>query len=106
MKRIFNFFNRMITDAGGGTNSKIFVGLVSFFISLIGYFWNIVTFEKFCVMLGFCSTALGWSYLDNKSAIQIKSNISKTTTETKDTKVEIEGNVENIIEEVKKKKNG
>ena len=96
----------MITDAGGGINSKIFVGLISFAISLVGYFLGIVPTEKFALMLAFSSSALGWSYLDNKSAIQIKLNETKTETINKNTETttttDVTGIVNNMVDKVKK----
>lgn len=98
----------MITDAGGGINSKIFVGLISFAISLVGYFLGIVPTEKFALMLAFSSSALGWSYLDNKSAIQIKLNETKTETINKNTETttttDVTNIVNNMVDKVKKKK--
>jgi hypothetical protein len=100
---MIKFFKNMVTDAGGGINSKIFVGLISFFISLIGYFLGIVPTDKFAIMLAFSSTALGWSYLDNKSAIQIKLNETKTSTSTSETNTNID--VDKIVDKVAKKFN-
>lgn len=100
---MIKFFKDMITDAGGGTNSKIFVGLVSFFISLVGYFLGIVPFDKFCAMLAFSSTALGWSYLDNKSAIQIKYNETKTETVTTNKDINTNIDVAEIANNIKGK---
>lgn len=91
---MIKFFKNMVTDAGGGINSKIFVGLISFFISLVGYFLGIVPTDKFAIMLAFSSTALGWSYLDNKSAIQIKLNETKTETKTSTSTSETNTNID------------
>ena len=103
---MIKFFKDMITDAGGGINSKIFVGLISFAISLVGYFLGIVPTEKFALMLAFSSSALGWSYLDNKSAIQIKLNETKTETINKNTETttttDVTGIVNNMVDKVKK----
>ena len=105
---MINFFKNMITDASGGINSKIFVGLISFFVSLAGYFLGVVQFDKFCAMLAFSSSALGWSYLDNKSAIQIKYNDTKISTETtttnKNTDTKIDVDVSKVVKSIKEKK--
>lgn len=103
---MLNFFKKMVTDAGGGVNSKIFVGLISFIVSLVGYFLNIVAFDKFCAMLAFSSTALGWSYLDNKSAIQIKYNENKTETTTTNKNIDTTTTIDatSIVKEIKGKK--
>ena len=94
---MINFFKNMITDASGGINSKIFVGLISFFVSLAGYFLGVVQFDKFCAMLAFSSSALGWSYLDNKSAIQIKYNDTKISTETTTTNKNTDTKIRNFL---------
>ena len=103
---MIKFFKDMVTDAGGGVNSKIFVGLISFFVSLAGYFLGIVPTDKFAIMLAFSSTALGWSYLDNKSAIQIKYNESKTETTTTNKNVETTTTIDaaQIVDTIKNKK--
>lgn len=107
---MIKFFKNMVTDAGGGINSKIFVGLISFFISLVGYFLGIVPTDKFAIMLAFSSTALGWSYLDNKSAIQIKLNETKTETKTStstsetNTNIDVDKIVDKIATKFNKKK--
>lgn len=103
---MIKFFKDMVTDAGGGINSKIFVGLISFFVSLIGYFLGIVPTDKFAIMLAFSSTALGWSYLDNKSAIQIKLNETKTETTTTNKNIDTTTTIDaaEIVKTVKGKK--
>lgn len=104
---MIKFFKNMVTDSGGGTNSKIFVGLVSFFAGVIGCFIN-MPIENIIALFTFSSTSFGWSAFDNKSAFQFKSN--KTTTETKtstsetNTTVDVEKIVDNVLKKFDKKK--
>lgn len=96
MNGIKQFFKDMLTDAGGGTNSKIFVGIVSFIVAVV------LAFLKYDItyviaFLSFSAGSFGFSCFDNKSAFQFKNTETKTTTETitKDTDVKVD--VANIV---------
>lgn len=109
MNGIKQFFKDMITDVGGGTNSKIFVGLISFIIAVILAFLK-YDIQYPIVFLSFSAGCLGFSCFDNKSAFQFKNSETKTTTETitKDTDIkvdaaEIVGKVTDKIKGKKKK---
>lgn len=110
MNGIKQFFKNMITDAGGGINSKIFVGLISFIIAVV------LAFLKYdaqypIMFLSFSAGCLGFSCFDNKSAFQFKNSETKTetVTTTKDTNVKVDaadivGKITNKIKGKKKKK--
>lgn len=109
MNGIKQFFKDMITDAGGGTNSKIFLGLISFVIAILLAFLK-YDIQYPIVFLSFSAGCLGFSCFDNKSAFQFKNSETKTTTETitKDTDIkvdaaEIVGKVTDKIKGEKKK---
>lgn len=85
------FFKNMLTDAYGGTNSKIFVGLLSFIVAVI------LAFLKYDIayviaFLSFSAGCFGFSCFDNKSAFQFKNTDTKTETinTTKDTDIKID----------------
>ena len=107
MNGIKQFFKDMITDAGGGTNSKIFLGLVSFIIAIILAFLK-YDIQYPIVFLSFSAGCLGFSCFDNKSAFQFNNTETKTETitTTKDTNVKIDAAeiVGKVIDKVKRKK--
>ena len=83
------FFKDMITDAGGGTNSKIFVGLISFIVAVILAFLQYPT--QYPVMfLTFSGSCFGFSCFDNKSAFQFKNTSTETKTEIKNTDMKLD----------------
>ena len=99
MKRIIKFFKEMVTDRAGGTNSKIFVGLIFALVMIVGLFVSVdsalyqtFTFATLCLF--------GISAVDNLTAPKI--TIDKTETTKKDTKTEID--VAEIVGKVNKKK--
>ena len=99
MKKIFSFFNDLITDRGNGKNSKIFVGLIFALVMIIGLFVKVD--NALYQTLAFCMLSLfGISAVDNLTAPKI--TIDKTETTQKDTKTEID--VAEIVGKVKKKK--
>lgn len=83
MNGIKQFFKNMITDAGGGTNSKIFVGLISFIVAVVLAALK-YPMEYPIMFLTFSSGCFGFSCFDNKSAFQFKSTDTKTETVTRD----------------------
>ena len=107
MNGIKQFFKDMITDAGGGTNSKIFLGLISFIIAIILAFLK-YDIQYPIVFLSFSAGCLGFSCFDNKSAFQFKNTETKTTTETitKDTDIKVDAAeiVGKVTDKVKRKK--
>ena len=80
---IKKFFKDMVTDAGGGTNSKIFVGLLSFVVSSAALFIASVPHDKLLIYIIFCASCFGMSCYDNKTSFNISK--SDSTTETKTT---------------------
>ena len=109
MNGIKQFFKDMITDAGGGTNSKIFVGLISFIIAAILAFLK-YDIQYPIIFLSFSAGCFGFSCFDNKSAFQFKNNETKTETitTTKDTDIKVDaaeiiGKVTDKIKGKKKK---
>lgn len=99
MKKIFNFFNDLITDRGNGKNSKITCGLIGFVILCIGLFVGVD--EKLYYIFAMCDVFyFGGSVIDNWSAPKI--TVDKTETSNKETKTTID--TAEIIKQVKKKK--
>ena len=97
MKKIFSFFNDLITDRGNGKNSKIFVGLIFALVMIIGLFVKVD--NALYQTLAFCMLSLfGISAVDNLTAPKIEIN----KTETKDSKTTID--VAETIKQVKRKK--
>ena len=104
-KSIKLFFLDMITDAGGGTNSKIFLGLISFIIAVILAFLK-YDIQYPIIFLSFSAGCLGFSCFDNKSAFQFKNNETKTETITKDTDIKVDAAeiTNNILNKINKKR--
>ena len=99
MKKIFSFFNDLITDRGNGKNSKIFVGLIFALVMIIGLFVKVD--NALYQTLAFCMLSLfGISAVDNLTAPKIE--INKTETTQKDTKTEID--IAEIVGKIKRKK--
>ena len=99
MKKLFKFFNDLVTDRGNGKNSKIFVGLIFAVVMIIGLFVSVdsALYQTFT----FATLALfGISAVDNLTAPKI--TIDKKETSTKETKTEID--TAKIVENFKKKK--
>ena len=99
MKKIFSFFNDLITDRGNGKNSKIFVGLIFALVMIVGLFVKVD--NALYQTLAFCMLSLfGISAVDNLTAPKIE--IKKTETSTKETKTEID--VDKIAKNFERKK--
>lgn len=100
MKKIKNFFIDMVSDTSGHINSKIVMGILSFVVaSILAFLGAETTYVAY--FLAFSAGSLGFSCFDNNSAFKFQKIENKT--ETKDTKIDIEGNVEKVIEKVKEK---
>lgn len=105
---IKKFFKDMVTDAGGGTNSKIFVGLISFVVSSAALFIPAVPHDKLLIYIIFCASCFGMSCYDNKTSFKFTKNdtTSETVTTTKDTDVKVDAAdiVGKITDKIKGKK--
>ena len=87
-KSIKQFFMDMVTDAGGGTNSKIFVGLVSFVVSSVALFITSVPHDKLLIYIIFCASCFGMSCYDNKTSFKINKDVTETKTSSSSTTVD------------------
>lgn len=99
MKKLFKFFNDLVTDRGNGKNSKIFVGLIFALVMIIGLFVSVdsALYQTFT----FATLALfGISAVDNLTAPKI--DISKKEITEKQTKTTID--VDKIAKNFKRKK--
>ena len=71
------FVKDMFTGRSGRVSSKIVLSVLAFIVAVIYGFLD-KDLGVIAVFLTYSSTGLGWSSLDNKSAIQIKSNTTET----------------------------
>ena len=97
MNKILSFFKDMVTDRAGGTNSKIFVGLLGFVVLCVGLFVGVE--EKLYYIFAMCDVFyFGGTVVDNWTAPKIE--VSKK--ETKEIKTEID--TAKVVENFKSKK--
>lgn len=105
-KSIKKFFKDMVTDAGGGTNSKIVFGMLAFVVAVIlaSLKYDI---QYIIAFLAFSAGSFGFSCFDNKSAFQFKNTETKTetktTTKNTDTKLDVGDVINNAVNKITKR---
>lgn len=104
---MIKFLKDMFTSRSGRISSKIVLSVLAFIVAVIYGFLD-KDLSIIIAFLTYSSTGLGWSSFDNKSAIQIKYNDTKTSTETtttnKNTDTKIDIDASKIVKSIKEKK--
>lgn len=103
MKKIKNYIIDMISDTSGHINSKIVMGIVSFFVAVALAFMEYPT-QYPIMFLSFSAGCFGFSCFDNNSAFKFQKTETNTVTKDIEIKADAEQIVDKITKVVKKKK--
>lgn len=103
MKKIKNYIVDMISDTSGHINSKIVMGIVSFFVAVVLAIMKYPT-QYPIMFLSFSAGCFGFSCFDNNSAFKFQKTETNTVTKDIEVKADVEKVTDKIEKMVKKKK--
>ena len=102
MKKIKDFFLRMVTDRNNGINSKIFCGLIGFVVLIIGLFVGVDS--QLYYIFAMCDVFyFGGSVIDNWTAPKMESVKTENKQSTSTTTTDVTSMVNNMVDKVAKK---